>query len=92
MCCLKAVDDDWKSFDAKNWGQSVPASADFLDAFSVCGHSGVAIMSSAVAVPGRSWRWPLFLQSSASLLLPLMRLSIFDVGRERLRCIHQRNS
>ena len=42
-----------KSFVAKAWGQPVPASADFLDAFLACGHSGVAIMSLVAAVPGR---------------------------------------
>ena len=78
MCCLKAVNDDLKRFDAKAWGQSVPASAGFLDAFSDCVHSGVAITSLAVAVPGQPERQRLLLQSTSSLALPLMRLPIFD--------------
>ena len=92
MCCLKVVNDDLKRFDAKAWGQPVPVSSGFLDAFSGCVHSGVAITSPPVAVPGQPERQLLFLQSSASLLLPLMRLPIFDVWQERPRCIHPRNS
>jgi hypothetical protein len=53
MCCLKAVNDDLQSFDAKAWGQPVPVSFGFLDAFLACGHSGVAITHLVVAVPGQ---------------------------------------
>ena len=53
MCCLKAVNDDLKRFDAKAWVQPVPVFAGFLGAFSACGHSGVAITSLVAAVPGQ---------------------------------------
>jgi len=53
MCCLKAVSDDLQSFDATSWRQPVPVFSGFLDAFLACGHSGVAITSLAVAVPGQ---------------------------------------
>jgi hypothetical protein len=53
MCCSKAVNDEMKRFDAMSWRQPVPVFSGFLDAFLACGHSGVAITSLAVAVPGQ---------------------------------------